>query len=135
MTNRIQAWQCIGCGKIDAPQPCIGVCQDRKVELAGADDYDRALARIGELEGVLCMLARATPRDGEWGSAATGGCRSAPAGYWPVNCSHNVCMRRSTAGSGTIVRPQLRCVSPGHLAVASKPSLEPRPGSGLAKSR
>lgn len=66
MTNRIQAWQCTGCGKLDAPQPCIGICQDQKVELVGAEDYDSALARISELETVLRILAQATPRDGEW---------------------------------------------------------------------
>lgn len=66
MTVRIQAWQCIGCGKLDAPQTCIGVCQDRKVELVGASEYDRAVARISELEGVVRILAQATPRDGEW---------------------------------------------------------------------
>ena len=66
MTVRIKAWQCIGCGKLDAPQPCIGVCEDRKVELVGAIAYDHAVARIEELEGVVRMLAWATPRDGEW---------------------------------------------------------------------
>lgn len=66
MTSRIQAWQCIGCGKLDSPQPCIGVCQDRRVELVDASDYDQALARIRELEAVLRILAQATPRDGEW---------------------------------------------------------------------
>jgi len=25
---RLNAWQCIGCGKIEAPQNCIGVCRD-----------------------------------------------------------------------------------------------------------
>jgi hypothetical protein len=49
-TERIKAWQCIGCGKIDAHQPCIGVCQDQKVDLVYAYDYDRALARTAELE-------------------------------------------------------------------------------------
>lgn len=66
MTNRIQAWQCVGCGKLDAPQPCVGVCQDRKVELVNASDYDLAQARIGELEAMLRILAQTTPRDGEW---------------------------------------------------------------------
>jgi hypothetical protein len=31
MKDYVKAWQCIGCGKIEAPQACIGVCQDRKV--------------------------------------------------------------------------------------------------------
>ena len=24
----VTVWQCIGCGRIEAPQPGIGVCQD-----------------------------------------------------------------------------------------------------------
>ena len=66
MTERLQAWQCIGCGKIDAPQPCIGICQDRKVELVYADEYDRLLARTQETQSLLRMLAQTTPREGEW---------------------------------------------------------------------
>ena len=28
-----EAWRCIGCGRIEAQRPCIGVCEDRKVRL------------------------------------------------------------------------------------------------------
>ena len=35
MIDTIDAWQCIGCGKIEAPQTCIGVCRDRKVYFIG----------------------------------------------------------------------------------------------------
>ena len=66
MTERIAGWRCIGCGKVDAPQPCVGVCQDRKVELVLAGDYDALLARTAELESVLALIARITPRDEEW---------------------------------------------------------------------
>jgi hypothetical protein len=27
--ERIKAWQCIGCGRIEGAQPCIGICEDR----------------------------------------------------------------------------------------------------------
>ena len=64
--ERIHGWRCIGCGKVDAPQPCIGICQDRKVELVLAGDYDALLARTAELESVLALIARITPRDEEW---------------------------------------------------------------------
>ncbi len=64
--ERIKAWQCIGCGKIEAPRPCIGVCQDRPVELVDASGYDATLARVTALEGLLRQLALTTPRDGEW---------------------------------------------------------------------
>jgi hypothetical protein len=61
---RIQGWQCIGCGKVDAPRPCVGICQDRKVELVDAVEYDALLARVHELEQALALIARVTPREG-----------------------------------------------------------------------
>ena len=33
MVETIEGWRCIGCGRVDAPQPCIGVCEDKRVEL------------------------------------------------------------------------------------------------------
>jgi hypothetical protein len=76
MTDYIQAWQCIGCGKIEAPQPCIGVCKDRKVFMVGKDEHERVLAenqalRI-QLERAHAMLQRfglARPREGQWESS------------------------------------------------------------------
>lgn len=69
----LTAWQCIGCGKLEAPQPCIGVCRDRKVRLVAAEDHERALAalaasteRVDALRGVVARFAHATPRDGHW---------------------------------------------------------------------
>ena len=61
--ERISGWRCIGCGKVDAPRPCVGVCQDRKVELVDAADYDALLARVRELEAALALIARVTPRE------------------------------------------------------------------------
>lgn len=73
MTDYIQAWQCIGCGKIEAPQPCIGVCKDRKVFMVGKDEHERALAESAALRARLerahAMLLRfgvARPREGQW---------------------------------------------------------------------
>ena len=73
MSDYIQAWQCIGCGKIEAPQTCIGVCRDRKVMLVGMDDHQLALDEIQRLYGeqeqaraILSKLAHTTPRDGQW---------------------------------------------------------------------
>lgn len=68
-TERILAWQCIGCGKLEAPRPCIGICQDRKVHLVNASDYDLALMRIAELEKLLRVLAMTTPHEGKWESS------------------------------------------------------------------
>ena len=71
----ITAWQCIGCGRLEAPQNCIGVCQDRKVELVSALDYaeaahagDVARDRVRELEALLAKLANVTPRADGWES-------------------------------------------------------------------
>jgi len=69
----VKAWQCIGCGMIEAPQTCIGVCEYRKADLVYAFDYQQALEqaaaalrRADVLEGVVRQLACTTPRNGEW---------------------------------------------------------------------
>jgi len=71
--ERIVAWQCTGCGRIEGPQPCIGVCQDKKVAFVSGDAYDAVLARLrgaearlAALESLALRLALAKPRDGEW---------------------------------------------------------------------
>lgn len=73
MNEYIPAWQCVGCGRIEAPQTCIGVCRDKKVFLVGKDDHDAALAEILRLHAqldtaasMLLRFERATPREGEW---------------------------------------------------------------------
>jgi len=65
----IRVWQCIGCGRIDHPQPCVGICQDRKAEYVRASDYADALERIDNLEEVLRRIAFTTPRQAEFESA------------------------------------------------------------------
>ena len=71
--HRIAAWWCAGCGRIEAPQPCLGVCVRRAEEAVPAEACDRAVAEAGELRRAaapLAALARqlawATPRDGGW---------------------------------------------------------------------
>ncbi|MHB1273681.1 MAG: hypothetical protein ACYCZD_13105 [Rhodanobacter sp.] len=73
MTDYIQAWQCIGCGKIEAPQPCIGVCRDRKILMVGKDDHERVLDAVRDLQrqvhsahALLSQLAWSVPREGQW---------------------------------------------------------------------
>ena len=51
MAEYIQAWQCIGCGKIEAPQLCIGVCRDRKVLFIGKGEI--AVMMSNEEVGLL----------------------------------------------------------------------------------
>ena len=72
MAERVTVWQCIGCGRIEAPQPCIGVCQDRKVEMVYAADYAAVVAQLGHaraqgeaLAAVVRQLAHTNPRPGE----------------------------------------------------------------------
>jgi len=78
MTERFKVWRCIGCGRIDGPQPCIGICEDRSAELVDASDFDRLVAReaqarrrIGMLEELVRRLAATTPREGEWENSYT----------------------------------------------------------------
>jgi hypothetical protein len=63
--DRVEVFQCIGCGKIEAPQPCIGVCRDRRTQLVYAEDYDALLAESDALRAVLRQIAMITPREGE----------------------------------------------------------------------
>jgi hypothetical protein len=71
--GRVRVWQCSGCGRIEAPQPCIGVCEDRKIELVHAADYEDAVAevravreQVKALEKIVRHIAWSTPRSGEW---------------------------------------------------------------------
>ena len=73
MTDYVKAWQCIGCGRIDAPQNCIGVCEYRKAEFVYASEYEEVVAqavglqrRADALEMLVRQLAATTPRKGEW---------------------------------------------------------------------
>ncbi len=73
MVEHVKAWQCIGCGKIEAPQTCVGICQDRKVEFVYAVEYEETLAalklertREKVLETLVRQLASTTPTKGGW---------------------------------------------------------------------
>jgi len=68
--NRVKVWECIGCGRIDHPQPCVGICRDEKREYVPAKDHDAAVselsARVDLLRQIALELATTTPRAGEW---------------------------------------------------------------------
>jgi hypothetical protein len=73
MTDYIQAWQCIGCGKIEAPQPCIGVCRDRKILMVAKDEHERVVADLEQARALvrtavdmLSRVVHSTPREGHW---------------------------------------------------------------------
>lgn len=76
MTDTIEAWQCIGCGRVEAPQTCIGVCRDRKVQLVGLADFEQARAeaealreRLANVHARLQRFALARPNEGRWEAA------------------------------------------------------------------
>jgi hypothetical protein len=69
----VTVWQCTGCGRIEAPQPCIGVCEDRLARFVAAVDHEEALGRLqaaqqkaAALEGLMHRLTLTSPREGEW---------------------------------------------------------------------
>ncbi len=73
MTEYVKAWQCIGCGKIEAPQTCIGVCEDRRVEFVYASDHKDLQAQLCATQrhmraasAVLRRLTSTKPHDHEW---------------------------------------------------------------------
>ena len=70
MAEHVSAWQCIGCGSIEAPQTCIGVCEHRKVKFVYAAEHEQALAEVKRrsdtLEAFARTIAHTTPRNGEW---------------------------------------------------------------------
>ena len=73
MSEYVKAWQCIGCGKIDAPAPCVGVCEDRLVEFVYAFEHRQALMRAqcearraDVLAGLVRKLANTRPANGQW---------------------------------------------------------------------
>ena len=66
MIQVFEGWQCIGCGKIDVDGPCVGICQDRKVALVLAGDFNRLEARNKLLESIVRRLILVRPHAGAW---------------------------------------------------------------------
>lgn len=68
--EHVKAWQCIGCGRIEAPQECVGVCEFKRLEMVYLFEHEQALAaeraRCEPLEALVRHLARITPREGEF---------------------------------------------------------------------
>lgn len=63
---RFKAWQCVGCGRIESQETCLGICQDRPVEVVSAYDYDQLLERQRALSGLLRKFVNTKPREGEY---------------------------------------------------------------------
>lgn len=69
----IKAWECAGCGRIEAPQPCLGICQDHAIELIHGETHaavvaerDRLMADNAAMRELVLRLARTVPRDAQW---------------------------------------------------------------------
>ena len=75
MTERVAAWQCMGCGRIEGAQPCVGICEDRRTDFVYACDYDQIVAQLSLMRQrtetlivLVRQLACTTPCEGEWES-------------------------------------------------------------------
>lgn len=73
MIEYMKAWQCIGCGRIQAEEGCIGICQDRKVELVYASDYaalqkqlESAQFDLAKLTAQMRQIVNTEPRNDGW---------------------------------------------------------------------
>jgi hypothetical protein len=66
MTGHITAWECIGCGRIEGVQPCVGICQDRRVDFVYADEHATVLAQLQRMTALVQQLAWTHPHNGEW---------------------------------------------------------------------
>lgn len=76
MAETIPALMCIGCGRLEAPQPCMGVCEDREVHLVDATEYAALEASYQALEAkydaqqaLLRQMARTRPHPNGWEAA------------------------------------------------------------------
>jgi len=68
----VEAWGCPACGRIDAPQPCLGVCVRRPVlmaDAAEARELESEAARQADVEAslasVVTLVAHVRPRAGQ----------------------------------------------------------------------
>ena len=62
----IKVWQCIGCGRVEGPAQCVGICQDRIAELVDVSELRAAQAQLDRMRELLAWVTRTTPRAGEW---------------------------------------------------------------------
>ena len=72
---RFKVWQCVGCGRIEDPQPCVGICRDVKAEFVPAAAHDEEVAGLRSeadaLRAVVLRIAGTTPRAGSFEGAWT----------------------------------------------------------------
>ena len=124
--------RCIGCGMIETPQPCLGTCVDRRLELVGSDDHAAAVAALEELELALAerqtLVARLARTDAVEAlrAAARAALRSPadpPAGEVITTWACDSCGRIEAPQPciGVCVRPETQMVpAPQHHAVLER---------------
>lgn len=70
MIESVNAWQCLGCGKIEVPKTCVGVCESRKVELIYAHEHRAGIASLLAANEAMSVLlkqfAYIQPREDGW---------------------------------------------------------------------
>ena len=52
----IECWRCIGCGRVEASRPCVGICQDRRARLVELDNLVAAIERAETSEARASAL-------------------------------------------------------------------------------
>jgi hypothetical protein len=75
MSDRLSALFCVGCGRVDVSEPCVGACDERTLDLILAKEYDAvrtqtdaATRKAARLRELLIRLVSELP---EPGGAAT----------------------------------------------------------------
>jgi hypothetical protein len=88
----VEAWACDSCGRIEAPQPCIGVCVRPETPMVPASEHEAVLAQAAaarrefdQLAPPVRQLAWSTPRPGQFERTARAIHEAAqPKGAWPL---------------------------------------------------
>jgi hypothetical protein len=75
--DSVTTWECTTCGRIEAPQECIGVCVRPEIPMVRATEHAALVARAERVTGELArlavplrQLAWTTPRPERWPQTA-----------------------------------------------------------------
>jgi hypothetical protein len=74
--SRVDAWRCATCGRIESPQPCLGVCVKHDLAVVPATEHDALrdelailLEELRPARPLLVQLGWSTPRAGGWAAS------------------------------------------------------------------
>jgi hypothetical protein len=56
MSERLSALFCIGCGRVDVPEPCVGACDERMIDLVLAKEYESARVQAEDITRAVATL-------------------------------------------------------------------------------